>query len=217
MNIHNNKISFGHRKIPRYIYHFTNKKNYESILKDGFIKVGDCDPYLEGKGVFAVDLQNYFKRWGFSKDWGEQLFVSLLREVASWRKSVFEGAQNLVVLRIPTAKLDLSKLKIRSQNLFFRHKYSGKRLQSESLSLREHLNGFTSAKVARRFTNKKEAIEYIYQDNIPINAVEQIGNIVDVPLLRARPDVSYNEIGKTILKEALNGTNEAKGLHLLKD
>lgn len=217
MEINNDKISFGHRKIPRYIYHFTNKKNYESILKDGFIKVSDCDPYLQGKGVFAVDLQNYFKRWGFSKDWGEQLFISLLREVASWRKSIFEGAQNLVVLRIPTEKLDLSKLKIRSQNLFFRHKYSGKRLQAESLSLREHLNGYTSAKVARRYKNKKEAIEYIYQDNIPVNAVEQIGNIVDIPRLRTTPDMSYDRLGKAILKEALKGTNEAKGLHLLRD
>lgn len=57
MNTINNNISFGHRKIPRYIYHFTNKKNYESILKDGFIKVSDCDPYLQGKGVLQEALK----------------------------------------------------------------------------------------------------------------------------------------------------------------
>ena len=120
-------------------------------------------------------------------------------------------------MRIPTDKLDLSKLKIRSQNEFFKHKISGARLQSKSIYLREHLAGRTSAQKAKLYTSKNNAIEYIYQDNIPVNAVEQIGNIVDIPRLRTTPDMSYDRLGKAILKEALKGTNEAKGLHLLKD
>ena len=218
MNTVNNNISFGRCKIPRYIYHFTNKRNYNSMQKDGFIKVCDRDPYLNDKGIFAIDLQNYFKRWGCNKVWrNEPLYIALLREVVSWRKPLLDGAQNFIVLRIPTAKLDLSKLKIRSQKEFFKHKYSGARLQSRCFSIREHLAGRTSAREAKLYTSKNDAIEYIYQDNIPVNAVEQIGNIVDIPRLRTTPDISYDRLGKAILKEALKGTNEAKGLHLLKD
>lgn len=212
-----NNISFGRHKIPRHVYHFTNKKNYDSMLKDGFIKLSDSDPYLVGKGIFILDLQNYFKHWGFSKDWYEPLYISLLREVASWRHHICSDAQKLIILKIPTGKLDISKLKIRSQNKFFRHKYSGKKLQSENINLRQHLSGQTPAYEAKKYTTKKEAIEYIYQDDIPIDIVEQIGNIVDIPLLKSTPKVSYDELGKTILQMALKDTNEAKGLHLIKN
>ena len=83
--------------------------------------------------------------------------------------------------------------------------------------MRKHLNGFTPATESKKYTTKKEAIEYIYQDNIPIDIVEQIGNIVNIPLLRTRQEVPYKELGKNILERALKGTNEEKAIHLLKD
>ena len=41
---------YGEHKVPRFIYHLTNKTNYESMLKDGFIKTS-TDISI-GEGVF---------------------------------------------------------------------------------------------------------------------------------------------------------------------
>ena len=51
---------YGKHKVPRFIYHMTNKTNYESMLRDGFIKTSP-DVTL-GRGVFATELTNLFKR-----------------------------------------------------------------------------------------------------------------------------------------------------------
>ena len=58
-------ISSRGKKIPRYLYHMTSKKNYESMLKDGFIKTGH-DAYLDSNldGIFMFDLKNFIKRAG---------------------------------------------------------------------------------------------------------------------------------------------------------
>ena len=41
----------GKHKVPRYIYHMTNKSAYESMVKDGFIYAKDED-LLNTKGIF---------------------------------------------------------------------------------------------------------------------------------------------------------------------
>jgi len=79
------------------------------------------------------------------------------------------------------------------------------------------LLGFTSAQNARLYKNKKEAIEYIYQDIIPINIVEKLGNTIDIPFLRATTGAKQNEFAKILLNKIFEGTQEAKCLHLLKD
>ena len=58
---------YGKHKVPRFIYHMTNKTNYESMLRDGFIKTSP-DVTL-GRGVFATELTNLFKRWRLNKSW----------------------------------------------------------------------------------------------------------------------------------------------------
>ena len=227
MNIVNN-ISFGRRKTPRYIYHFTNQKSYQSILNDGFIKASPNDDYLKGKGIFAVALQDFFKHWGLNKDWAdckydsETLRTSLLRKAIYWMYPV-DNENELVILKIPTDKLDKTKLKIRSQNRFFKFMKSEQVINCAPCALREHLEGETLANESRRFNNRGEALEYIYQENIPINYVEQVGQTVDIYQLRQNlktkiseaKSLSSEEITLEALKQVFKNTAEEKGLFLI--
>lgn len=121
----------GKHKVPRFIYHLTTKKNYESILKDGYIKPSS-DAFL-GKGVFSAELTNLFKRWQNHKAWG---FVSLQDQLI---KQVAKGQDEIVILKIPTAKLNPDLLKIRSQHTLFNFYSSDsfRKFSQEGLELME--------------------------------------------------------------------------------
>ena len=105
------KRTFGKHKIPRFIYHMTNKGNYESIVQDGVIKT-TLDGLL-GKGVFTTELTNLFKRWRSSNSWQN---VSLQEKLI---EQVAKGQDEIVILKIPTAKLDSNKLIIRKNTSFY--------------------------------------------------------------------------------------------------
>lgn len=211
MNISQNNISFQSRKVPRYIYHLTNQKAYTEMCNDGFIRCSENDPYLDKPGVFAIELTNFFKRWKHNKDWdetAETLQESLLRNVVRWTKSFNEAKNQLVILKIPTDALTPEKLKIRSQNEFFRFKINRTKKSHPNM----HLRGYTPATKSRLYKNRKEAIEYIYQDSIPIEIVTPIGNRVNIPTLRQSTDFNSENPPKSILTHLLEGTPESKAL-----
>ena len=196
-------------------------------MNDGFIKASPNDDYLKGKGIFAVALQDFFKHWGFNKSWQDEhypetLRTSLLRKIAYWMAPI-EGENDLIVLKIPTCKLDKAKLKIRSQNRFFKFMKSEQVINCAPCALREHLEGETLANESRRFNNRGEALEYIYQENIPINYVEQVGQTVDIYQLRQNlktkisesKRLSSEEITLEALKQVFKNTAEEKGLFLI--
>lgn len=207
--------NFQSRKIPRYIYHITNQRAYKSMLEnDKAILPSTKDPYNLHEGVHAIELSNFFKRWGFHKDWesekfaGETLRESLLRAATRWRKSQLEGKDELVILKIPTDKLDTGKLKIRSQNRFFKFMYNKNKKSNPD----EHLRCETPATEAKRYKQRKEAIEFIYQDSIPINIVEPIGQKLNVPEFRLSLEYDCFNPAKSILAHILNGIPEGRGL-----
>jgi len=109
---------FGKHKIPRFIYHLTTKDAYDTMLKDGFIKTS-IDNTM-GKGIFMTDLNNLFKDWGRNKAWGNDLLIGYLVDMVSIRN------KDIVLLKIPTAKLDHDKLVIRSQKKLFEWLWSKK-------------------------------------------------------------------------------------------
>ena len=49
---------FGKHKIPRFLYHVTSQKNYESMLSDGYLYAhkGVC---INTPSVYCFDLQNF--------------------------------------------------------------------------------------------------------------------------------------------------------------
>lgn len=230
---------YGKHKIPRFIYHMTSKKNYDSMLKDGVIKT--TQDVLINDGVFATELTNLFKRWRKSRDWGgNSLQEKLIQQVA-------KGHDEIVILKIPTAKLNQDKLRVRSQNSLFGwqktenartiladtqkelsnlpqedHGWTDKIInllrkhmyQSMIASRAEHLTKGAPAKDSHLFKQRKQALEYVYHDNIPITDAEKIGE-VDIAQLRKSADYDIVRPMRSIFTALLKGTPEVKGAELL--
>ena len=168
MEINNYNITnFRSRKIPRYIYHFTNAQAYKSMYKDGFIKASTKDFFIKGKAVFFIELENFCKNWGFNKS-SKKLFV-------------------------------------RSENKFFEQLLADKKdMEDLHPDIKQNIEGNTPATKSKLYKNRKEAIEYIYKDDIPIENAEQIGQILDINVL----DYDRNNTIKSILQKCLKGLPE---------
>ena len=184
MEINNSNITnFKSRKVPRYIYHFTNEQAYKSMCNDGFIKATTKDSFIKNKAVFLIELENFCKNWGFNKSWdqfSEPLQESLLM-LASYftTPSLIESKNKLVILKIPTDKLDSEKLFIRSENNFFEQILSVKKDTTDlHPNIKQNLEGNTPATKSKLYKNRKEAIEFIYKGDIPINCI-----IIKIPFI----------------------------------
>lgn len=230
---------YGKHKVPRFIYHMTNKTNYESMLRDGFIKTSP-DVTL-GRGVFATELTNLFKRWRLNKSWGnDSLQEKLLSQIA-------KGSDDIVILKIPTAKLNQDLLRIRSQNTLFKFSSSEEtqriieNIGDELLNLpgekinwldkifanfkkhlsmtknsprTKHLTEGAPVNESKLYTKRKQAIEYVYKDNIPITDAEKIGEL-NIATLRSSTEYDPTKPMRSIFTALLKGTPEVKGAELL--
>ena len=229
----------GKHKIPRFIYHMTNKSNYESMLKDGVLKTSGDE--LIGKGIFATELTNFFKHWRKNTSWGNNsLQERLIYQVA-------KGKDEIVMLKIPTTKLSPDKLLIRSQNRLFtwvnsdcadeafdftqklltneqnssvgwlnkvRNLLKSFLSKKESRGVVEHLTSGAPAKMSSLYKQRKEALEYIYLDDILMSDVEKIGE-VNIKALRETADYDPVRPIRSIFTNLLKGTPEVKGAELL--
>lgn len=159
INVRNqcNNLNFKQRKIPRYLYHFTTPNSYELIKKTGNINISENDEYL--CGVFLFELSNFIKNWGINKDWNNKnLAFELIKRISGF-------SQSIVLLKIPVKNLDKDKIFIRSQNRLFNAKEHYKDVGLE------HLGGEITASMSKKYKHKKEAIEYIYEDEINISKI----------------------------------------------
>ena len=232
--------SIGKHKVPRYIYHLTNKRNYEAMVKSGVIRTSENE--MIGRGVFAIELTNFFKRWRQNLSLQDTSLQRLLIKQASKRQG------DIVILRIPTAGLDKDKLVVRSQNRLFSWLKSEKATdtaeemtekmiinrestdhnwfevarsllvklikQKEGQDVAAHLTQGAPAKMSKSFKQRKEAIEYIYKDNIPISKAEKIGE-VNVQELKKSAGFDPLRPIRSIFTNLLKGTPEEKGARLL--
>jgi len=215
--------SFGSRKIPKFLYHFTNGDKYQSILKEGMIRPNS--PHDCINGVYMVSLQNFLTNW-------VHFSTSKVCPESNLALSLFErtlGYSGLTLLKVPTDTLDGNKLLVRSQNQYisrlkegsfnstFNYKLAdfraGKTVESE------YLHSITGDKAvnARKYTQRGDAIEYICTASIPISSVSKVG-VVEfkkdmVQLFQNHPEVFFASTLKTLLK----GTPEEKALVLLRD
>ncbi len=238
MRIQNNTsysstVSYTGRKIPRHLYHITNKKAYNSMQSDNFLKMGRDDFY--GNGVFMFELGNFFKRWRESEDWGN---VSLMKKLI---KRVLIFNKTLVLLKIPTDKLNTDELVVRSQNevLSIFHKKNRSEFNNmQDLISKNLAEGFDEAKASvfaaekcypdlmpyfktgipakysKLLKQKKQALEYIYPHHIPIDDVQKIGE-VNLPDFRQSAEYDKSHPMKSIFKQLLKDTPESKALCLL--
>lgn len=165
MKINNaDNINFKNKKVPRYLYHFTKIENLNKIMEDGFIRTSDNDTYI--KGIFFVELQNLLKRWHYNKSWvnfATSLITKLLSVASGYQK-------DLAIIKIPTDYLNKTKLKIRSQNYYFKKnpKDNASMIEKQIAQNDSHLLGKTDAIYSKYYKQRKDAIEYIYTDDIPI-------------------------------------------------
>lgn len=150
----------GKHKIPRFIYHITSRDNYEKILQSRYLKLSEADNF-SGSGIFMLELENFFKHWKNVEVKNQSIIKALLGQTA-------HDAKDLVILKIPTAKLDSKKLFIRDQKMFFRwHKPE---LEPEAKAIYEDLvskakdtntNGFI--KFTKLFELEKQAKKIWYE------------------------------------------------------
>ena len=207
INIPKIGTQYGKHKVKRYLYHFTSVDNYEKMLKDKKINVSK-DMFLKEPGIFMVDMPNYTNQW-LNNDtyWGTQnLALTLLRETSKYQ-------DKLVCLRIPTKNLDHSKLRVRSQEKFFNH------FKRSFSPVSEHLKNGDTVKNRGWYTQRKESIEHIYQNEIPMENVELVG-IVDIDknqVCRQHSErgAKQKNIVLDILKRLFKGQPEEKGLNCL--
>lgn len=209
-------------KTPRYIYHFTSNKNAKIIFEKGFLEP-KTDDLLFGNGIFAIDLQNFIKRWDKSN----------LLEFCT------KGSQDLTILKISTQDLEKSLLRVRSADILtpgldyhvlinkvkkaLMKKYNVdeegllKLIENNSdvknnaiKELKPFIEtSLTSSGLTPKLKAKKKAIEFMYPEEIPTNSIEQLGV--------ANVSVGPNELRspKEILSELLKGYPEEKALKLL--
>lgn len=229
----------GKHKIPRFIYHMTSKGNYESMLKDGMIKTSE-EAFI-GKGVFATELTNFFKHWRTDKSWnGESLQGRLLDLVTHKQKEIVmlkipteKLSADKLVIRSQNRLFGwgyskngediLEKIKEFEQNNKNLQNNLGteirrliKELMSkgESENLVEHITEGTSAKMSKLYKQRKEALEYIYLDNIQMSNVEKIGEVNIGELKQSsKYDPAYPL--RSVFTSLLAGTPEVKGAELL--
>lgn len=195
--------NIGKHKIPRFLYHFTNKEAYESMLKDGKIKQTLNDPL---SGVYLVDLSNFFKRWNKIGGCGDDVREGILQLATNGYR--FGG--NVVLLKIPTEKLQKANLRIRMERTFHDIK--------DPQDLWEWVNKFKQgippptkyehaflgdkASNSKLYKQKKEALAFVCPEEIKITNTEKIG------------EIETNFIKKNSLKniylKLLEGTPEQK-------
>lgn len=212
----NNAMCFGNKKVPRYIYHFTRREYYDSMLRDGCIRSLNIDSFIDKPAIFAVDLQQFFKNWGFNNAWNnkfqpEPLYQSLLMKVATPDKNFSEWLNKFAILKIPTKILDKDKLKIRSQKTYFEQIHSENPFEIKDEFTKKIMSAETPATKARLYNNRKEAIEYIYLDKIPIEQVEKISWDGIEPVI-----VDKENKYKNVLINLLKDTPQINELRFLK-
>lgn len=197
----------GKHKIPRFLYHFTNENSLKKIMQDGKIK--PYYPNNDMKGIYMVDMNNFLKYWKIDGSWSlaADTDMSLLAKLVS---SVQHGKGNIACIKIPTNALDTNKLKIRSQNrLAVATQLDTTPLESLAVS----------AQKASLYNQKKEALEYVYDSEIPVSIAKIIMPINAKGIDEYYIDgISQHKSGLEILQSLFKGEPEQIGIEAqLKD
>ena len=204
--------------IPEYLYHLTDKKHYELILKDG--KILMSQDALMGvqkcPGVFMINIKNFFQNWGKNNSWSGNLKTKLVRHAT-------QSDSNLVMLRIPTKYLDQSKIVLRDQETYMGHLNELRtglkefNITCDSSIPPEFKRKFTfyfdglSPKAISATDIDEKSLEYIYKEAIPISKVEKVG---EFDTLRDLPDNEHSPM-HFIFSGLLKGQREESLASLL--
>ena len=183
-------------QIPEYLYHLTNKSNFENIIRTGEIK--PSEDIIDG--VFMFDMKDFQKNWKTHSydNTAPSIAISLLLQA-------IKSDDGLVLIKIPTKNLKVDKIKIRPQddvcryinsreyrNLCMVHAESGGAFKHKSDFPKNLTKGYKIS-CAQDFFNENRPIEYIYQGKIKVdpeiieNALK-ISNITYDTIKSANPE-----------------------------
>lgn len=165
-----NSLNFTSRRCgaSRFLYHLTTKENYKNILETGALNPS----FKEPNGVYLLELPNFLKNWYKSPAWNfacADLRLFLINKIS-------KRSKNLVLLRISTKELPfLDKTRIRSQQRLLSFDFYDEEKMVISNPDYRHVSMGDSVNRAPLYKQRKEAIEYIYPDKIPLSAIKKIG------------------------------------------
>lgn len=217
----------GKHKIPRFLYHITSKHSYEQMLSSGTIRMSD--DYLCGKGIFTSELNNLFKNG--RQQCGDKTLIEKLIEYTYNDEIVL---LRIPTASIDKNKLFVRSHKIVSDFCFSKDVSMAEKALSEECerindwssygnrireiltnalsklnnkNIVEHLQAGTPAEMANLYKQRKHALEYIYKDNIPISAIEKIGEC-SVKEAKEASEYPIRDIFRSLLKDRaeFNGT-----------
>ncbi len=188
-------------KIPRFLYHFTNESALKTIMQDGKIK--PCSTNGDIQGIYAVDMNNFLKYWKIDGSWSlcYDKDTSLLGKLISYTQ---HKKDNLLCIKIPTRELDLNSIKIRSQN----------RLMAATQTYTTPPEALIdSVQKVSLYNQKKEALEYIYESEIPIHIAKIIGPIEAKGIgIYDIDGIAQHKEGLKILQKLFKGEPEQIGI-----
>ncbi len=213
---------FGKHKIPRFLYHVTSQKNYESMLSDGYLYAhkGVC---INTPSVYCFDLQNFISRF-LNTNGGQKI------------KSLLEELNDIVILKIDTKGLNHNKLLCRTlqpREKFLEMAFSDKFQKFEPMvnkmlaagksedeilfavlnevspSMAHELFRGIPAQFSKLFKQQKKLIEFLYTQDIPMDKVEKIGSVVK------SSDINSANPVRKFLEKLLEGAPEQKAIEFL--
>ena len=172
-------------QVPEYLYHLTNRTNFEHIKETGKIK--PSEDIIDG--VFMFDMND------FNKNWKSHSYDNTTPSVAaSLLLQAIKSDNELVLIKIPTKNLNIKKIRIRPQddvcnfikspkyrNLCLVHAESGGAFKHKSDFPRDLVKGYDIF-TARDFYNQGRPVEYIYQGSIKVEP-EIKENVIKIPNL----------------------------------
>lgn len=216
--------------LPEYIYHFTSEENYKSMLESGEIKASYSDRYLRDNGnkaIFLVDSDNLLNHWDSLKN--ETRGSYLVRLLKFCDKS---QSGKIVMLKIPTSKLDINNILFRNQNYvmdefamydlpkktrekFFACSKLIKEIHKDQETFMDNIscNIFMPEKmkhlkdgcsISKLQEHSSEPCEILYSTNIPSDLIES-ATVIDTSAIKNMPmyDEKAEQISKELVKKAL--------------
>lgn len=186
--------------LPEFLYHFTPKSCWESIKKDGKIKLSTWETAENGMpGIFMVDRNNFLTQW-CNKDKAKD--INSLFGLPENEKGLDLGdmllvfaskGEEFVALKIPTKKLDKSKIKFRPYTEVVKESFANFDMGKAPYDCDLIKEGLSLDKLKDYIKN--EPIEYIYQDEICIDSIQ------DVSMFKKHLYKTAKEIGDKMLSE----------------
>ena len=217
------------KRIPKYLYHLTSPRNYESMSDDGFIRT-TSDKMLDKEGtraVFLVDGKNCLNQWANIANGSESSYLTRLVKFCDKDRN-----GSVLLLRIETDKLDKSKIKFRDQDevlcsfamfdlpedeqseyftfdKLYRELHPNKKRSTSNITddiyLTDRTRRLSLGTPIQKLENPNfKPVEIMYTEEIPFEAVQEI-KLIDSSALTTMSyyDEEAENLSKELLKEFL--------------